>query len=99
MSQPSQPDHAADMHAAESAARPAPQPDEVRAEIEAEIADHLAAAMAAKERTGIDHETAKRQALERFGNVKRVIWQCFWIRLGDQIMFRAAAVAFCLFVV
>jgi len=90
MSESSRPDPAVPNSA--DPAQPSGDPQQVRSEIEAEIADHLASSASALVRDGADPVAAEEQARRSFGNVSRVAWQCLWIRLGDQIMFRAATI-------
>jgi hypothetical protein len=62
------------------------------ADIDAEIADHLASAAADLVRRGRDPEEAETTALRRFGPIASVRRSCWWIQIGDRIMFRWLAI-------
>ncbi len=61
-------------------------------ELSAEIADHLAAAAGELERRGAPEDEAATGALARFGDVRQIKRQCWWIHKGDEVMYRAAGI-------
>ncbi len=66
--------------------------DNVTNDIAAELADHLAESTAAARVKGLNEEQAKAHAAGRFGDVAAILRQCWWIKKGDAIMFRSAAI-------
>lgn len=65
----------------------------LRAEIEEEIADHLAAAAGRYTAEGNPTDAARAKAQADFGDASRVVGQCLWIQLGDQVMLRSFSLA------
>lgn len=63
------------------------------ADIEAELADHLECAATEARQQGVGPEDARQAALSRFGDVRRIVRQCWWIRQGDQIMLKSLQTA------
>ncbi len=66
--------------------------DNVTNDIAAELADHLAESTAAARVRGLNEEQAKAHAAGCFGDVAAILRQCWWIKKGDAIMFRSAAI-------
>ncbi len=66
--------------------------DNVTNDIAAELADHLAESTTAARVRGLNEEQAKAHAANRFGDVAAILRQCWWIKKGEVIMFRSAAI-------
>lgn len=62
---------------------------ECRADIEDEVADHLQALAGRYAAEGESPEAAGAKAQADFGDASRVVRQCLWIHLGDQVMLRS----------
>src|SRR3990172_4368434 len=78
--------------------RPRPRPalpddESLQSDLAAEIADHLASAEADLLRKGHAPAEAAQVARARFGDIARILRQCWWIQQGDQIMIRAITIA------
>lgn len=72
--------------------RPADGSDPVAAEIEAEIADHLASSVESLQRQGVAPGEAQAKVKQQFGDAAAIGRRCWWIKQGDTVMLRVAAV-------
>jgi len=73
--------------------RDAPSAESLDEQLAAEFADHLSAATDEFVRGGKSADEAAQLALQRFGDVAKVKWSCWWIHNGEEVMFRTAGIA------